>query len=322
MNRSAAIVALLLILLAQTVPPAPRAQEREDEIVANLATGRLIVHVTKEGIVFATIEETAEASSIAPRVISLDASHIGVLLGAAEWVLPGAGGNPIRLEKSIPRLGRGPDAASPRQTEDNRDLEMIGVAFLEALRPLASQLHHKIELGPDEPLFELIAIGYAPDFYGPEVWLYEYRVTQEALRGDYLRTSVLRPRTMQLYPPRKHEPRTLVEVRYPPDTKGPSLQERILQNDPLIARVASSDPKFAGVVQKVQEGKAQNANSADAAEFLRAVVVPLAGKARFAVGTYEESHGLAWLVPPEEPIEKAKEDKNRSPDAPTLRRKP
>jgi len=37
----------------------------------------------------------------------------------------------------------------------------------------------------------------------------------------------------------------------------------------------------------------------------------------------EEQHGFDWIVPPDEPIEKAKkEDKNRPPEAPTLRRRP
>jgi len=43
------------------------------------------------------------------------------------------------------------------------------VAVLEKLRPLTSQLHHKIDLPPDDPLLEMVLIGYAPNNYGPEV---------------------------------------------------------------------------------------------------------------------------------------------------------
>jgi hypothetical protein len=39
------------------------------------------------------------------------------------------------------------------------------------------------------------------------------------------------------------------------------------------------------------------------------------------MGTFEEEHGFEWVVPPDEPIEKAKQEKNRPPEAPTLRRK-
>jgi len=51
--------------------------------------------------------------------------------------------------------------------------------------------------------------------------------------------------------------------------------------------------------------------------------LPLIAKgASFFLGTVGERQGLDWVVPPEEPVEKAEEDKNRPPDAPTLRRTP
>jgi hypothetical protein len=43
------------------------------------------------------------------------------------------------------------------------------------------------------------------------------------------------------------------------------------------------------------------------------------------MGKMEESHGFDWIVPPEEPVERAKkgeEDKNRPPEAPSLRKRP
>lgn len=318
---SLARVLALLVLVACAAPPEPLAQARDDEIVANLAAGRVIVHVARESIVFATIEQAAEADSLAPRVVPLDARHIGVLLGAVEWQIP-AGAKPLRVEKEVPRLG-GVEGLPPSQlAEENTDLEMIGVAYLEALRKFAERLHHRIELQPDEPLLQLVVIGYAPGGYGPEVWLYDYRAVQEAVSGDYYQTRVLRPRTTQLYPPEKHAPHTLLEVRYPRDAAGATLQEQIEHNDLVIARLARSEPKFARVVEKIQAGKANAADPADAAEFLRAVVVPLAGKGRFAIGSWTENRGLDWLVPPAESLEKAQEDKDRPPEAPTLLRKP
>ncbi len=311
----------LLVLVACAAAPRLPAQERDDEIVANLAAGRVIVHVARESIVFATIAQAAEADSLAPRVVALDATHIGVLLGAVEWQIP-AGAKPLRVEKNVPRLG-GVQGVPPSQlAEENTDLEMIGVAYLEALRKFAERLHHRIDLQPDEPLLLLVVIGDAPGGYGPEVWLYDYRVVQETVRGDYYQTRVLRPRTTQLYPPEKHAPRTLLEVRYPRDAAGVTLQEEIEHNDLLIARLARSEPKFARVLEKIQAGKANAAVPGDAAEFLRAAVVPLAGKGRFAVGSWTENRGLDWLVPPEEALEKAQEDKDRPPEAPTLFRKP
>lgn len=321
----------LAFLLCIFVPGA-LPQGREEEIVANLASGRVIVHVTAEGIVFATIEKSTEADSIAPRIVAIDSGHIGILLGAAEWQIP-AGSDPVFVDKKIQHEGKRPSAADraarpdgmERLEDKNADLELIGIAYLEALRSLAGQLHHRVELGPNEPLLELVVIGFAPKDYGAEVWLYEYRMVQEAVRGDFYQTRILRPHTTQLYPPEKHEPRTVVEVRYPSDSSDVPFAGLIQRNDPLISRLASSDPKFARVVDRIQVGKANTAKFTDAADFLRAVVVPLAGRARFAVGTFAERGGLDWLVPPEQPVQKAKSekgDKDRSADAPTLRPKP
>jgi hypothetical protein len=299
------------------------AQDREDEIVANLAGGRVIVHVARDTIIFAAIDQPIEANSIPPRVMGLDRGHIGILLGASEWRLP-ADPKPVRLDRDLPHIG----ARDPRYDTDpgdaEPDLETIGVAFLEKLRPLVSQLHHKIDVKPDEALFELVIIGYAPGDYGPEVWTVEFRVQQEeiATRGDFWQTRVLRPRFTQLYPPEKHAAHELVEARYPETAKGPKLLDLIQGNDPRIAKLCSGEPRFAKVQEAITHGQAQKAVSVDSADFMRAVLPLIVGDSRFVLGTLGESHGLDWIVPPAEPVEKVKEDKNRPPEAPSLRRKP
>jgi len=200
------------------------------------------------------------------------------------------------------------------------------VAFLEKLRPLVAQLHHKIDLPPDEPLLEIVLIGYGANNYGPEVWSVEYRVQQEqvATRGEYWQTRILRPRFTQLYPPEKHAPRMIVEARYPADLPGPTLMALIQGQDPAITQLRGSEPRFAKVLEEVDKGQAQKAVPTDAADFLRAALPLIAGKEPFVLATMEEQHGFNWIVPPDEPIEKAKkeEDKNRPPEAPSLRRKP
>ena len=178
-----------------------RAQVREgDEVVANLAAGRVVVTVAKDGILVGAIEQPLEANSVSPRLVSVSGSHVAILLGAAEWILPGS--KTVRLERSVPRLTGDPSRAAANDPEAASDIEQIGVGFLERLRPLVEQLHHRIDLGPDEPILEILLVGYAAD-YGPEVWLLKYRVVQEALRGDYYRTRPLRPSYTQLYPPEK-----------------------------------------------------------------------------------------------------------------------
>ena len=326
-RRIRGILPILLTALCLCSIAHAQSQGREDEIVANLAGGRVIVHVTKDNvIVFAAIDQPVETGSVPPRVMELDNTHIGVLLGASEWRLP-ADPQPVRLERNFQRIGPRDPRNQTQAGEAEPDLETIGVAFLEELRPLVAQLHHKIEVAADEPLFEVVVIGYAPNDYGPEVWTVEYRVHQEqvAVRGEYWQTRILRPRFEQLYPPEKHAPRTIVETRYPLDTKGPTLMELIQGNDPRIGLLRGGEPRFAKVLEAVDRGQAQKAVSVDATDFLRAVLPLLSGNSTFLLGTMEREHGLDWIVPPNEPVEKAekeKEDKDRPPDAPSLRKRP
>src|SRR6202165_5159443 len=73
------ITIFLLCGVLYTSPMDALAQEQhEDEIVANLAGGRAIVHVAKDVIVFEAIDQPVERNSIPPRVMDLDATHIGV----------------------------------------------------------------------------------------------------------------------------------------------------------------------------------------------------------------------------------------------------
>jgi hypothetical protein len=300
------------------------AQDREhgDEIVANLAGGRVIVHVARDKIVFAAIDLPVEPSSVPPRVLSIDRAHIGVLLGASEWRSP-ADPKPVRLDKDFPQLSGKDPRYDVNLDEVAPDLDVIGVAFLERLRPLVAQLHHKIEIKPEEAIFEVVIIGFAPNDYGPEVWTLEYRIQQQeiATRGDFWQTRILRPRFTQLYPPEKHAPKTLVEVRFPDTLKGPTLQQLIQGNDPDLENVYRRDPKLTKVAEDIDRGQANKAVPEDATEFMRDVLPLVAEKATFILGTMTE-RGFDWIVPPDEPVEKAKEDKNKPPDAPTLRKKP
>jgi hypothetical protein len=303
---------------------AASARAQVDEIVANLAGGRVIIQVTRDGIVFAAIDHPLEATSVPPRVAQIDKGHIAIFFGASEWKLPAAP-KPIRLDRDIERMTPAEHRyEAPGGPES--DLEEIGVVFLEKLRPLVSQLHRKIDLKPEEPLLQLVLLGYAPKNYGAEVWLVEYRVEQQqpGNSDDYLQTHVLRPRFTQLYPPEKHEAHTLVEVRFPQDLPAVPLLGLIQQNDPRIAGLRSGDPRFAKLLLQIEHGEAQHSATQDASDFLRAVTPLIAGDAHFIQATLGEDSGFRWVVPPDEPVTKEQkaEDKNRPPDAPTLRRKP
>jgi hypothetical protein len=302
------------------------AQGQDDEIVATLTGGRVIVHATRESVTFIAIDEPIEPGSVPPRVMTLDSRHVGVLFGSSEWRMP-ADPNPIRLDRGQTRIG----APDPRYRgtyngEAEPDLETMGVAFLERLTPLAARLHRKLDFPPEQPLFELVVIGFGPSDYGPEVWTAEFRMAQTivAAHGDYWQTRVLRPRFTQIYPPEKHAPRKIVETCYPTECKGPTIQQLIEGNEPNLEKLASSDAKFLKATELISKGQAQKAVPQDTASFLRAAVPALFPGKRFVMGTFEEQHGFDWIVPPDEPMERAeraKDDKNRPPGAPSLQRR-
>ncbi len=323
MRRLILIFGFLGVLFAL----AGRVLAQGDEIVANLAGGRVIIHVTRDGIVFGAIDQPLEAKSVPPRVAEMDLNHIGIFFGASEWQVPAAP-KPIRLDRDIPKVyAANPQSYRPPGAGET-DLEQIGVGYLEKLRPLVGQLHSKIDLQADEPLLQIVVIGYGPNNYGPEVWVLEYRVEQQqtGTAANYLQTHVLRPRFEQIYPPEKHEAHTIVEVRFPNNMPVVPLLGLIQQNDPRIAKLRGSDPRFAKVLETIERGQANKASPEDSADFMRALLPLLAGKAAFIEGTLGETAGFRWVVPPEEPIERAKKeegkDTDRPPDAPTLRRKP
>src|SRR5260370_27589024 len=151
--------------------------QHEDEIIANLAGGRAIVHVAKDVIVFAAINQPVEQNSIPPRVMDLDTTHIGILFGASEWRIP-ADPKPIRLDRNFQRVARADSRYQSAPGEGETDLDTIGIALLEKLRPLVAQLHHKLDFSPADPIFQIVIIAHAPNDSGPDLSPLDYRMVQ------------------------------------------------------------------------------------------------------------------------------------------------
>ena len=113
---------------------------------------------------------------------------------------------------------------TPLVTRDNNrlalaleptDIEDIGVGLLEVIRPLTDQLHHKLDLAPDEPLVQLLLADYVEN-YGPEIWRLAIPRPPAKYRQRLLENAhSCAPPTTSSIRPKKVEPRTLVEVRYP-----------------------------------------------------------------------------------------------------------
>src|SRR2546428_4434580 len=186
-------LALVFCVSLWLLPSSSRAQENEQEVVANLAAGRVVLYVARDAIVIGAVEQHVEPDSRPPLVLPLGERRLGILLGAVEWVWPASGRPLVRLDHDLPALLSEATRPQPKpEMEQASDIEVIGVTFLERLRAVTSQLHHKLDLRPDEPVAELLVVGYEPG-YGPEVWLLAYRLAQEVLRGEHWRTRVLRP---------------------------------------------------------------------------------------------------------------------------------
>jgi hypothetical protein len=312
---SAAVAALVCAVVLFS-PAAPAPQERE--VVATLASGRVTIWVARDGIVVAAVGTEAEAGAHPPLLVPISSRRMAIILGAAEWG-DAAGTDSMRLDVELNRL-MGAVAASAGPSISGaqaEDIEQTGMLLLEPLRAAAGRIFDRIPLAPDEPLVEVILIGYVTD-YGPEVWTLRYRAVQEMLRGDYWRTRVLRPLYTQHYPPERGEPRTLIDLRYPPDDPAPTLRDLLARRDPRVAALHNE------AVERMLAGQAHRVKHEEASAVVRAALVATAdADAPRALAVLDEQRGFAWLIAPPEPLEQVeaeRAERDREPGAPTLRR--
>jgi hypothetical protein len=316
---------LLLVCLWLSVSAAGAQVEPTEEVAANLAEGRVIICVAKDGIVLATVASKSERGSVPPVVVPISALRAGVLLGAVDWTHPASGEASVRLDGELRNLA---SAALNNSSQTNNlvaasDLEAIGVSVLERIRALAGEFHGKIDLGENEPLIRLVLASYVPD-YGPDVWTLDYSIRQDPLGNGYYQTRVLRPSYTQLYPPEKGQPHTFIEVQYPPASRvkqAPELLDLLRGNDPRLAAIRASDEKVEKSLDRVVEGESQKSDAAPDAEFLRAAIPAVAGQdAKMSMVNIDFQNGYQWLVEP--PAAQRPPEAPREPGAPTLRRKP
>jgi hypothetical protein len=316
------IIAVATLLL---IPSSPRAQSQSpqltgQEIVANLATGRVVICVTKDAILVGAESEKSEPGSHSPLFVPLTAGHIAVLLGAVEWVEVNSGKPPIRLDTELAKADHAKPTHKIETLDSNEatDLEILGIGFLDRLRAITGELHHELKLKEDEPIIQILVVGYQKE-YGPEAWVISYKVQQRLLRDDYWDTLALRPSYVQLYPPEKRDPHTIVEVKYPPEIKGSSLQQMLQQNDSRLIPIRSADKQVSQAAQLMLDGTTQKASSEPATVFFRAALQATAPQdSKLTIAILHEGDRFDWIIPPPESETKRADDK-RDPTAPTLR---
>src|SRR5271154_6419970 len=131
------VAALLspIILRAQEVTAAP-----SEEIVVNLAAGRVIIAVVKDAIIIATIENPIETQTHPPIPVPVSNRRAGVLLGAIDWFSLSSQVELARLDRELPHLrshvappnaGTVPGLSSSDGQSEATDLEAVGQGVLE-----------------------------------------------------------------------------------------------------------------------------------------------------------------------------------------------
>ncbi len=307
---------------AQETSGAPRGEE----IVANLAAGRVVIAVVKDAILVGTVENPIESETEVPTPVALESERVGIILGAVEWYSPSAQQELARLDRELPHL-RGQLIVTPARpslqpaatdTGEAADIEAIGQGVLERLNEVAQGLHSKVDWPADEPVAELIVADYLAG-YGPEVWQLTYRMDQQEQEHDYWITRVERPVYLQFWPPEKRQPRTLMEFDYPPEGAPATLLELLRRNDPVVEKITAADPKMGEVADHFVRGESNKVSAADATLFLRVALDAIAPRgARETVAIIGEESGFQWILPPPPESVRAGEKKDRPAGAPSL----
>lgn len=331
LNRPGPLVAMVLCFAAFLSTPVVGAQETTeppaDEVIVNLAAGRVLIAVTKDAILIATVEDPIEADTHPPIPVQLASRRAGVMLGAVEWFSVTSQMDLARLDRDLPRLhGRmissGPSLQPQGEGGEAKDIQAIGQGLLEGLNEAAKTLHNKVELPADEPVAELIIADYL-EKYGPEIWRVDFPLHQEQQHGEYWDTRVSRPRYYQEWPLEKGQPHTLVEFHYPPSSPSTSLLDLLRAKDPRIAKIGDADPKMWETGNLILEGQIGKVKAADAIQFLRAALAattpPNSRQTMAAIGIQS---GFEWVLPPAPEKRKPAQKKEREEGAPTLMKPP
>jgi hypothetical protein len=312
--------------------PIAFAQEaRDQEVAVNLAEGRVVICAAKDGIILAAMNARGEATSRPPAIEILSADRMGVMLGAVEWEQPDSKEDTIRLDEEFRHIiaAAFSTPARPKEADAGNDIETIGIAVLERVRKVAEVLHHKVNLGADEPLIRIVLAGYVRD-YGPEVWTIDYRIQQDLLGNDIWRTRVLRPVYNQLYPPEKGKPKTFMEIRYPSENRAssePAFLDLLQRNDGRLAQFRTSNDILAKSVNLATEGQSQKADAASLVNFMKTAFPAVTSPdTKLTMAMVDYDNGFKWILQPPKPPappagEKPKEQTPEEPERPSLRRK-
>ena len=279
-------------MLAAIAGAAPQQEPgaANEETVASLAAGRVVIAVVKGAILVGTVENPIEADTHPPIPVAIGSERVGVILGAVRWSSPSTQREIARLDEDLPHLHSRAVTQAPHLTTEASgaeasDLEMVGRGMLDRLNEVAQDLHSKVDLPANEPLAELIVADYFPS-YGPEVWQLAYGMKQQEETPGYFTTRVLLPSYVQLWPPEKGQAKTLIEFAYPPENPPPALLDLLKSKDARLQGMIASDAKMAGVARLLLSGDSNKRLPADAT----AISARGAGRDRAAEGAGDDGY--------------------------------
>jgi hypothetical protein len=335
-RRLCVAVAVLGLILNPCLAPASAQKDSQtpvEEIVANLAAGRVIIAVVKDAIVVATVENSVEPETRPPTPVALGGERVGIILGPVYWFSPSSQQELASLDTELPHLRSGragfgaqvPHLQANQSGHEASDIEATGQGLLDRLNVIAKGLRGKVDTPSNEPLAELILADYLPD-YGPEVWQLTYEMKQVEQERDFWETHFLRPSYSQLWPPEKGQPRTLVEFDYPLENSPATLLELLRRKDSRLEKIRASSPNLAEVADLLLRGESNKVMSSDAVPFLRAAMSATAKpESRQTLAVIGQETGIQWIVPPPPEIRKSIQQAAQQPgqterpaDAPSL----
>jgi len=304
----------------------PQEEKPIEEVVANLAAGRVIVGVFKDGIIIATVENAIEPGSLTPPIVPFTNRRAGVVLGAAEFVSPSSRQVLVKLSVDLPHV-RGdaplstqqPHLIEPGDAKNATDIEQIGLGLMNRLNESVSQIHSELHFSANDPLTQVVLADYI-EGYGPEVWFLTYTIQQVPERGDFWTTRVRRPRYVQFYPPEKKDPHTLMEFDYPPEADTVTLRDMMLAHDPRLEKLRTSSPEMAGVVDSILRGDLEKSFVASGVPYFKAATDAIAPGSRKQIAVLGLESGFSWVVAPPREAKPRTENAADGQAAPTSQR--
>jgi hypothetical protein len=318
-----AVLAIALLFAAPRTAAQDTSNTPNEETVASLSAGRVVIAVVKGAILVGTIENPIEADTHPPTPVAIGSVRVGVILGAVRWSSPSSQRETARLDEDLPHLRSRAVTQAPHLNTDPvgteaTDLESVGQGLLDRLNEVAQDLHAKVDLPAKEPLAQLILASFTTG-YGPEVWQLTYPMKQQEETPGYWTTRVLLPSYVQFWPPEKGQPRTLIEFAYPPESAPPTVLELLRQKDPRLQKLISSDAKMAEVARLLLQGESNKIPAVDATQFLRAALDAIAPPdTRETMAIISEEDGFSWVLAPPRETALPGIQPARPPDAPSL----